>query len=78
MAKHTRSNGMVRWKNFGREIKTTRGYGNEGLREFARRTRIDKATVCRAEQGKVVSVGNYFALCVACALDPWDYIKERQ
>lgn len=77
MASHAQASRRVRWKIFGRAIHVTREQGNEGLREFSRRTKIDKATVCRAEQGKIVSVGNYFALCMACDLDPWDYIKQN-
>ena len=77
MATHAQPNGLVRWRALGKAIRNWRTKHNEGLREFARRTEIDKAVVCRAEQGKVLTVGSYFALCMACDLDPWDYIKQH-
>lgn len=76
MATH-RANGKVRWKALGKDCRKFRASIPIGLRAFGRETKIDKAVLCRAEQGKPLSVGSYFAICMAYGLDPWDYINQR-
>jgi transcriptional regulator with XRE-family HTH domain len=68
----------IYWKRFGKELRVCREAFDEGLREFSKRTKIDKAAVSRAENGKPVTVENFFSLCQAWQLDPWSYVDQKR
>jgi hypothetical protein len=76
MALHKKPNEKVRWKTLAADCRKFRASIPMGLRQFGREAKLDKATICRAEQGKPLTVGSYFAVCIAYGLDPWDYIKQ--
>lgn len=76
MAAH-KINDTVRWKALARDCRRFRTSIPRGLRAFGRDVGLDKATICRAEQGRPLTVGSYFLICMAYGLDPWDYIKQR-
>jgi transcriptional regulator with XRE-family HTH domain len=66
----------VDWKRFGLKLKEIREAGDLGLREAARDIEIGPATWCRAEQGKVVSVPHYLALCAWMEVHPFRYFTR--
>ena len=68
---------LVKWRALGAAVRIARQDTQLTLRGFARAARIDKASLCRAEAGKPLTVENYFAICMALGLDPWDFIKQR-
>lgn len=66
----------VQWKDFGAMVRADRAKRDVGLRQFAKDTRMDKATISRAENGKPLSAVNFLALCAACGLSPWAYFRS--
>lgn len=67
----------IDWKKFAYDVCCTMAQGYIGVRELSRETKIDKATISRARNGKVLSVRNFMWICTAFDLDPWRYVVRK-
>jgi hypothetical protein len=65
------------WARFGRDLRAAREACNLGLREAARKQKIDKGAWCRAEMGKPVTVPTFLRLCLWMDADPFAYDNKR-
>jgi transcriptional regulator with XRE-family HTH domain len=73
MARHT---AKFNWEAFGRNLREMREAAELGLREVARDECIDKATWCRAEQGKPITVPIFLYLCNWMNSSPFAYMPR--
>jgi hypothetical protein len=65
------------WKQFGADLRKMREAKNYGLRECADALDIDKAQLCRAEQGRPITVPYFIYLCDWMGSDPMGYAVKR-
>ena len=63
------------WPEFAEEVRAKRARINIHQRELSRRLSLTPATMCRAEQGKPISVDTVFAICGWLEIEPKDFWK---
>lgn len=64
----------LRWKKFGRDLKATRAMYSWGLREAARKSKINHSTFTRAEKGHPIEAAHFLYLCKYWGISPLDYV----
>lgn len=64
----------LRWRKFGRELKNFRTLDGLGMREAARKCKINHSTFTRPEKGMPVEAPHFLYLCRYWGLSPWDYL----
>lgn len=69
---------QFKWKLFGKHLREMRQSADLGLREAARELKFDKATWCRAEQGKPISVPQFIFLCDWMDASPFQYSARAE
>jgi transcriptional regulator with XRE-family HTH domain len=65
----------LHWRKFGRELKATRSLDGLGLREAARKSKINHSTFARAERGRPVEAAHFIYICRYWGLNPWEYVS---